>query len=739
MLSRTIQGEILVLVALLSVVASAQSMPAMTVNGPAEVVGDGVTPIQVQVTLDLHAPGESEALKVDVSAGRILGRKELANGSVEVTLVPPRVVESVVLRVETQSRRGQRGTAEIQLLPAIVPAKPRASNGPLDLQVPEHMILGYDQEGIISFRARSLSPITLRASAGSISSPQRDTGDIYRAVYRPPAEKLPRIVVIVAASEDGSIVDFAPIKLYGRPLVSTTSEPHATVLTRVAGAVYGPFQADRRGRVELRVLAPPGVSEAQAVARDAFGNERTVTLKLGVSAVRESFAICPATSEALYYFAVGADGVPRKNLKIQVESTLGKLSRPRLSNDGYYSSSLALPPDATLGQAASLTAQIEGESDSRVVCDMAVAGEAPEHLQLSATPESWVADSDQPLRVQARASYSGKRKPRAVPLRVEADFGEISPFQSQSVELYEATWRLPAKLDGRRQAKLKVQTVGPRPVKGELVIELRPGPPNAMKVTAQPENLKSDGHSEAQLTVRVLDAQGNPVDAVPEVVDAKGTVSPFTAVSGGVFTATYRAPQSSSLEHDDVSIRVSQTDVVGSTHIGLTPASDRWRLSGAIGYSSNFAKVHAPTGAVGGGVRLPVLRESMIVGVDVAYLASQTNQLDSTGQESVSVKTTVVPVSARATYELRLSRFRPYLGLGGGLGMVRLDISSPSSGRFARWKAHSMVSGLMGTLVRIGPGSALIEAGYRYIPVSEPTVSGNAGGFTATAGYLYEF
>ena len=107
-LNRTIQGVVLVTGALLSAVASAQSLQAMTVSGPAEVVGDGVTPIQVQVTLDHHSPGELEGLKVDVSAGRIAGQKELADGSLEVTIIPPRVVESGVMVVEMQSRHGQR-------------------------------------------------------------------------------------------------------------------------------------------------------------------------------------------------------------------------------------------------------------------------------------------------------------------------------------------------------------------------------------------------------------------------------------------------------------------------------------------------------------------------------------------------------------------------------------------------------------------------------------------------------
>ena len=725
--------------ALFSGVAAAQPISVLRVNAPTEAIGDGVTPIRVQVTLDPAGPGELEGLKVDVSAGRVASKKELATGLMEVTLVPPRVVDAVVLTVETESRRGQRVTGEIRLLPSIAPTTVRVSNGPLDLRVPARMILGYDQQGIITFGARTLSPVTLYASAGTISAPQPDTGNRYQAVYRPPAEKLPRVVLIVAASADGSTVDFAPIQLYGRPLVSATSEPHATVLTRVAGTVYGPFRADRNGHVEHRVLAPPGVSEAYTVAQDALHNERTVRLKLGVSAVHESFAICPDTSEALFYFAVDADGNPRKDRTIRVESALGTLAPAQLTDGGYYLSPLALPPNVTLGEAVQLAAQIEGEADSRVTCHTTVAGEAPNRLRLSVTPESWVADSRQPLIVQADASYSGQRKSRAVPLQISADFGETSGFQEQTTALYQATWRLPAKLDGRRQAKLQVQTVGPRPVKAELVVALQPGPPTALKVIAQPAHLKADGHSEAQLVVQVVDAEGNPVDLAPEVVEAKGTISPFTAVSPGIFTATYRAPRSSALDHDEVIVRVGKTHTVGSVHIALAPASDRWRLWGAFGYATNFAKVHGPIGAAGGGVRLPLLREGVIVGADVAYSVSQTSELDATGTETVSINTTVVPISARATYELRLARLSPYLGVGAGLGIARVDVSSPSSGRFTRWTANPTLAGMAGTLVRLGPGSLLVEFLYRTISVSVPNISGNVGGLSASVGYVYEF
>ncbi len=739
MLKRTIQGVFLSSLALFSVAALAQPRSALKLNGPAEAMGDGVTPIQVQVDLGTGGSGELDALRVDVSAGRFASKKELSTGLVELTVVPPRVVEEVVLTIAIHSLHGSHGKAQIRLLPAIAPATVRVSNGPLDLQVPSRLILGHDQQGTVSFRSSSLSPVTLYASAGTISSPTLVAGSRYTAVYSPPAEKLPRVVLVVAATEDGSIVDFAPIQLYGRPLVATTSEPHVTVLTRVAGEVYGPFQADRRGHVELRVLAPPGVSVAQTVAQDALHNERAVTLKLGVSPVHEAFAICPAASEALFFFAVDAEGSPRKSLTIRVDSTLGRLSSPQLTDGGYYSSPLTLPPDVTLGQSARLTAQIEGEPDSRVACDLAVAGEAPVRLQLSVAPDIWVVDSERSPRVHVQAIYEGKRTPRAVTLLGSTDVGELTPFEPHAIESSTATWILPANLGGRRQAKLQVQTAGPRPVKSELVIQLQPGVPASAKITAQPGHLKSDGRSEAQLVVEVRDAHGNPVDVAPEVVASRGTVSRFTAVSSGVFAATYRAPQSSSLAHDDVRIRVGNTNTVASVQVDLTPTSDRWRLWGTLGYSTNFAKVHGPTATAGGGVRLPVLRERVIVGADVGYYGRQTSELDATREEVVSIKTTVVPVTARAIYELRLSDFSPYLGVGGGIGMVRLDISSPSTGNFTQWKGRPLLSGLVGTLWRLGPGSALVEVMYRAVSVNELAVSGNVAGLATTAGYLYEF
>jgi hypothetical protein len=736
-LKRTIECLLLAPLVLFASVVFAQSS-GLRISAPSEAKGDGVTPIHVQVDLGSTRPGEAEGLQVEVSAGRIVSKKETTPGSVQVALVPPRVAEAAVLSVAFQIR-GQHAKSQVRLLPTIARSETRASNGPLDLQAPERMILGYDHEATVTFSASAGPAVSLYASAGTISTPKRDQNNRLKAIYTPPAEKLPRVVLIVAAAADGSMVDYVPIRLYGYPLISTLSEPHATVLTRVAGEIYGPFQADRRGRVELRVLVPPGVTEAQTVAQDALHNERTVTLKLGISSVHEAFALCPAASETLFYFAVDAGGLPRKELSIQADSTLGKLSPLQFVQGRYYMSPLTLPPEATLGQPVRLTAQIEHEQDSKVVCDTTVAGEAPARLQLSVAPDTWVVGSGQPARVDIQAFFKGKRTPRAVTMLGSTDFGELSAIESQGAEHSTATWTFPANLAGRREAKLQVKTVGPRPASAELVVQLRPGPPVLVRSAAQPGNLKSDGHSTANLVVEVRDANGNPVDAVPEVMHAKGTVSRFTKASTGVYSATYRAPRASTLDHDDVSVRIGSSSVISSVRIELTPNSEHVRLWGTIGYGTNFAKVRGLAAAAGGSIRLPIFRERLNLGADVGYLASDVSELDAAGQEVVSIKTTVVPLTARATYEIRLSDFGPYLGVAAGVAMVRSELASPSSGRFTQWNKRPAFAGMLGTSWRWGPGSLLAEVAYRFISLNEPNIAGNVGGFSIMAGYAYDF
>lgn len=719
--------------------AAAQATSAIPFEGPTEVVGDGKTAFGLRVTLDQASAPETDAVQVNVSAGRVVSRKTLGPGVLELVLLPPRVVESIVMSVQLSPRRGQRREMAIRLLPSIATAKVRSSNGPLDLRVPERLVLGHDAQGTVTFRRASSSPVTLYASAGTVTVAQPDQDNRYKSIYTPPADKLPRVVVIVAASDDGTLLDWAPILLFGRPLVTTTSEQRATVLARIGGEDFGPITANWRGRVEVRVLAPPGVNAAEMLVRDALGNERNLSLKLGVPAARASFAVCPPASEGLFLFAVNAVGEPRRGLDVRVEASHGTPAAPQLSTQGYYWSSLALPANAELGQSFELQARILGEADSRVSCQMAVVGEAPNHIQLSVIPSTWTAGIGEPLQVIARASFAGLRKSRVVPLHITAEFGELSPFLAQSTEVYASLWRIPANLNGRSRAKLTVRTASAVPVQDELTLELRAGPPAQLQLEAEDYQLKADGYSTTQLIARVLDAYGNPVNAHLRVIAAAGRVSDFAATSPGNYKATYQAPAFASQTYDEVSIGAEGTQATARVRVNLLPTSIRFRLWGGFGYSTNFGKLEAPLGTIGGSIRLPWLSEHLVVGVDVAYLASRYSERDATDLEIVTLETTVVPISASALYELSRSRLRPYLGVGVGVAMVKLGLSSPSSGSSVGWNAQLVYTGIAGALFRLGPGSVRLECDYRHVGIDEPLVTGNVGGLSATGGYAYEF
>lgn len=741
--SRAVRGVSALMLVLLPCLGQAQTptRATMTIDSPAEALGDGKTTILVPIRLPAAADAEElEGISVDVNAGRVASKRvRLDAASLEVEIVPPRVIEPFGLVVEARSRHGQLAKAVIALSPALPINGVRVSNGPLGLQVPDQLVLGQDPQGTLSLRQSSLSPVIFYASAGTVSRSEKHEDGRLNAIYTPPEDKLPQVVLIVAASEDGALLDWAPIRLVGRPLLKTFSEPRAAILARVGGEDFGPIRSDRRGNVEIRVLAQPGVDAAQAVVRDAAGNERSLRLNLGVPNGTTVFSVCPPASEAFFFFAVDADGKPRPGLEIQATSSLGSLATPRHTEAGYYQAQLSLPGSAKLGEEFVLEGKILDEDDSRSRCATSVVGESPARIQLASASTEWVAGTGRSVRVVAKMAFSGVRKPRVVPLRAVAEFGEISPFVPQTVDTYQAEWRLPAQLMGRQKARLSVTTESAHPVQGELVLLLRPGAPATLKAAFETPSLKADGRSETQLIATVLDANGNPVDAKLEVNEGEGRLTPFATKSTGVYSATYEAPESATRTGDDITIRVASSSVMTGVHVALMPTFHRFRVWGGIGYSSNFGRVSGPMASIGAGLRLPWMGERLSAGLDASFLSSAMTTPDSSGQEEVTLRMTILPLAARVTYEFPFSRFKPYVGAGAGMGAVQVAYSSPSAGEYRHLRMPSLFLGNAGVLVRIGPGLAWFELAYRHMSLNMAEISGNVGGFSATAGYAYEF
>ena len=279
----------------LTVAASTWAADALEFEGPTTALGDGKSAIHLALRLSSAAGAEPGNLEVTTSAGRLSRLRPAGAGRFEFDFIPPRVVEEIRVRVEAIQLRPRVTAAplEITVTPSLGSVDQTATGGPLDLRVPKRLILGHHTEAQVSLRSPDGVPIALTVSAGSITAPRLGADGVMRATYRPPEQRFPQVAILVAHSEDGGLLDWAPIQLVGRPLVSARSEPNTPVRVQVAGEEFGPVRTDARGKAELRVLVPPGVSKAQALARDTAGNVGAVPLKLGNPEFQRTFAVCP--------------------------------------------------------------------------------------------------------------------------------------------------------------------------------------------------------------------------------------------------------------------------------------------------------------------------------------------------------------------------------------------------------------------------------------------------------------
>ncbi len=88
--------------------------------------------------------------------------------------------------------------------------------------------------------------------------------------WTPPSTRSPMTALLVFWIEEGGSppeVSLARIPLVGHTTLEIHTEPTAQVRVEVAGASFGPAQADKRGRVEVPIEVPPGIQSVQVVAQ----------------------------------------------------------------------------------------------------------------------------------------------------------------------------------------------------------------------------------------------------------------------------------------------------------------------------------------------------------------------------------------------------------------------------------------------------------------------------------------
>ncbi|MCB9655034.1 MAG: hypothetical protein H6729_12980 [Deltaproteobacteria bacterium] len=195
----------------------------------------------------------------------------------------------------------------LSVVPATTPAYASGTNVSVTVEHDGPLVLGDFEQVPLRISADENAatagrPIRASVNVGQISDVERIGEGQYRAIFTPPKAHHPQVALIAVWRETGpdAEVRFVRIPLFGRTALPVKTSKHAHVRVVVGDAVFGPVDADAKGRATVPVVVPPGLDEVVAISEDSTG-ESQATVKTGVPPYnRLTLAVTP--------YLVRADG-----------------------------------------------------------------------------------------------------------------------------------------------------------------------------------------------------------------------------------------------------------------------------------------------------------------------------------------------------------------------------------------------------------------------------------------------
>jgi len=736
------RGRPLALLGLLLASTAAGQREPLELSVPEGITGDGETVTAIRVVARTLAKGQRLAdVRATVSAGTVRQVRPDGDHDFAVEWVAPHVAQTTQVLFAVEARIGARSVRveqEIEVAAPVIRVSSVSSGGPLDLRGPDIMVLGRDFSTQLVLKQPEDGGVKLIANVGDVSPHEPLPDGRLAATYLPPEGTHPQVAIVAALDLHDRLLDWKAIPLYGMATVEPEASPSVAVRLRIGEVDYGPFRASEEGRVRATVLSPPGVSGGYALTRGADGTELTTPFDLGVLPFSRLLGACPDSGDRMTLLAVEPSGEPSQHERFEVEATRGWLSSPTLLGPGHFEAMFTALPDVKLGEPVVLRAVIRGQPRSSASCEIIVQRRAPTQGELSLAPVVYTAGSGTPIAI-ALDLYDAEHEPaQTVAVKFEPDLGEVRDVRSLPEGKVRALWILPDQLGGRRQALLSVETQSDPRVRVEASLPLKSGRTDRLSLEAGAPELRADGHSQTQLSIRAVDAHGNANLDAELRIDAEGDVGALVYdEASSAFATTYTAPIRYEPAADVLVVRDEQADIEATRPIALSPSRHRFALGPRVGVTSNLGRVTSLLLAADAAWRLPWF-EPLTLGLETSFswidARDRIDQLD----EELRTFIWVLPLLARASLQLPLDPFTLYAGAGLGTALVGSEVSSPSVGQSAGLQPLLAVSGHAGADAKLGPGRVVAEVGALWAGVDGAGLQGNVGGLQLSAGYRFE-
>ena len=251
-----------------------------------DVVADGVTAVPLYfLALDGDGQGiEGIEAKLSATDGVVQEWNDEGNGLYRLMWVPPKLETMGSAHIKLKGKTLDKQTIKRAATFRMRPWPP----GAITLGInPAQLSAGQVDTATLSIAlADTLTPTTpedlaLRVSTGTVADMTHMGSNRFTGRYEAASQKHPSLGIVTLADARRTGRSYGAFAI---PIAATRKEtiraPAGTdVMLKVGDREYGPVKASKRGKVEVEILAQPGISEAVvSVMKDGDWTQKTMAL-----------------------------------------------------------------------------------------------------------------------------------------------------------------------------------------------------------------------------------------------------------------------------------------------------------------------------------------------------------------------------------------------------------------------------------------------------------------------------
>ncbi|HEY3445120.1 MAG TPA: hypothetical protein VGK67_02105 [Myxococcales bacterium] len=608
------------------------------------------------------------------------------------------------------------------------------------LSVPRAIVLGLTDAVDLTLQVSEAAgdearPLRLAVNVGRFEEPVRVGAGVYRALYRPPATLFPQVALVAVWREGGleAPVEVLRLPLTGRTRVPVGALPGTELTVRVGDYSYGPVVVGPTGVEQVPLVVPPGVREAEVVARNHRGQLSRRRIPVEVPDYSRMVAVTVP-------HAVRADGrsqarvevfydsaVPIAAEDVQVAASAGTVTLVQ-ARSGHFTYSF-LPPPAPQTSLAELLVTARNDPASRCALGIELVLPNPARLAISAPSAPIPADGRSVVPVEVRLLDAEGLGLAGFAVRLVAN-GAAVPVEDAGEGLYRATLRAPLAMPLSRAFALEARLEGgAEPLLARHEVRLVPSAvPASIRVVARPALVPADGRAGPRFAFEVRDNSDRPVlGAALSARLSHGEIGPVRELGGGRYEVSFRPPAEPP-PGGELQLRVAdpQGALEQTTAVPVRPDPGRLLLGLRVGYFHSLATLHGPRAGLGATLRLgPVLVELL------GSVAEARQRVRGAGWSSES-RALFVPIVLRGAYELFASPdWSVVAGAGAVASWARVSNDLAGSSSRVGYGATAFAS----VARQLGPGQAFVDLSYLWAPVRAASFDLQSGGIGLEAGY----